>query len=137
MRRIPGWNAGRPLHNEAEVAARLSRLGFVGVEPGTMSLEEQIRTFHAADHVVGVGGAAMTNIVFCREPGTKVTMLWPASFPDKLILLGIFVATHRRLNYLELRCQQTVTEGTESLNGGFTLSEADIQYLEAVRTQVG
>jgi hypothetical protein len=40
-----------------------------------MSLQEQAAAFHGADWVVGIHGAALTNLVFCR-PGTKVVELF-------------------------------------------------------------
>jgi hypothetical protein len=132
VRRVPGWGRGRDMHNEEEVSRRLGALGFVDIEPGAMPLEEQIRAFASARQVVGVVGAAMTNIAFCQS-GTKVTMLWPGSFPDTFFW---YIATHRRLDYLEIRGDQIVTEGPDSWLAGFTLRESDIQYLEAVRTQL-
>lgn len=132
VRRVPGWGRGRDMHNEAEVARRLEAQGFLLIEPGVMPLEEQIAAFASARHVVGVCGAAMTNIAFC-QPGTKVTMLWPASFPDVFFW---FICTHRQLDYLEVRGDQTRTEGADPWQDGFTLREADIQYLETVRTRL-
>jgi len=114
VRRVPGWGRGRDMHNEEEVARRLGTLGFVDIEPGVMSLEEQIHAFASARHVVGVVGAAMTNIAFCR-PATKVTMLCPGTFPDTFFW---YIATHRQLDYLEIRGDQTVTEGLNSWEAG-------------------
>lgn len=59
----------RRLHNEAELQARLEARGFVTVDPGAMACAETV--FHAADCVVGLHGAALTNLVFC-QPGTRV-----------------------------------------------------------------
>ena len=132
IRRIPGWGRGRDLLNEEAVARRLEAQGFRSIEPGGIALEDQISAFAAARHIVGVVGAAMTNIAFCR-PGTKVTMLWPASFPDVFFW---FIATHKRLDYLEIRGEQARTDGDEPWQHGFTLREDDIQYLESVRTRV-
>lgn len=129
VRRVPGWRRGRDLHNEKAISERLSACGFVTIEPGSMSLDHQIALFSRAKHVVGVTGAAMTNIAFCN-PGTKVTMLVPGTFPDTFFW---FIAQHRHLDYLEIRGDQTSYEPPESWNAGFTIREKDICYLENVR----
>jgi len=49
--------------------------GFEEILPSRMSLREQALVFHGADWVVGIHGAALTNLVFCR-PGTKVVELF-------------------------------------------------------------
>ncbi len=73
-RHTPGkeavWN-GRVLLNEGELIERLKPLGFQIVLPGTLNMEEQIRTFASAGLVVGGSGSALFNAVFCR-PGTKL-----------------------------------------------------------------
>jgi capsular polysaccharide biosynthesis protein len=132
VRRVPIGGTGRIMHNETEVAQRLAALGFAEIEPGSMALEEQIRAFASARHVIGVGGAAMTNIAFCR-PGTKITVLWPPAFPDTFFW---FIATHKELDYLEIRGEQTGDDASNPWSAGFILREGDIQYLEQVRTQV-
>jgi capsular polysaccharide biosynthesis protein len=64
----------RPLVNEDELVACLSRLGFVAVRPEILSVVDQVRLFRAADIIVAPHGAALTNIGFCR-PGTQVVEL--------------------------------------------------------------
>lgn len=64
----------RKLLNEDELVAGLSRLGFVAVQPETMSMADQVRLFRGADVVVAPHGAALTNLGFCR-PGTQVIEL--------------------------------------------------------------
>ena len=130
VRRVPGWRRGRDLHNEDEVYQHLSARGFFGIEPGTMSLDQQIAVFSRASHIVGVAGAAMTNIAFCR-PGTKVTLLFPGAFPDTFFW---FIAQHKKLDYLEIRGDQNSYEPPDSWNAGFTIREKDIQYLMDVRS---
>jgi hypothetical protein len=72
----------RGLINEAALIAGLQTLGFDIVEPEYLSLAEQAATFHAADIVVGLGGAGMFNTVFCK-PGTLViTIESTTSFVD-------------------------------------------------------
>jgi hypothetical protein len=69
----------RIMRNEGALIAELRRHGFDIVVPGTLSLNEQVRTFRNASLVVGPHGAGMTNIAFC-EPGTIVYELVPADY---------------------------------------------------------
>ncbi|MEJ0015730.1 MAG: glycosyltransferase family 61 protein [Acetobacteraceae bacterium] len=126
VRRIPGWQRGRLLRNEVEIAQRLAARGFHVIEPGSLSLEEQISLFKGAEHVVGAVGASMTNVVFC-QPGTNVSFLWPGGFPDTFFW---FIATHRQLNYLDIRGDPFPIEGKEAWLADFSIREADIQRLE-------
>ena len=68
----------RQLLNDDDVFARLEAHGFERVVPGTMSFSEQVQTFAEANVVVGVCGAALTNLVF-MPAGAKVIMLTPAT----------------------------------------------------------
>lgn len=126
IRRVPGWQQGRMLSNEEDICRRLVARGYEEVEPGAMSLEQQMAVFRGAERIVGVSGAAMTNIVFCK-PGTKVTLLVPGAFPDNFFW---FIATHKKLDYLEIRGDQKTYDGTESWKRGFSVREDDIRYLE-------
>jgi hypothetical protein len=73
----------RAVRNETEVRALLESFGFVGVDPGALSVEEQIRTFAGAELIVAAHGAALANLVFC-SPDTRVIELFPAGYllPD-------------------------------------------------------
>jgi hypothetical protein len=66
----------RQLLNDADVFAVLAPHGFEDVAPGRMSFREQMQVFAEARVVVGVAGAALTNIVF-MPPGGTVVMLTP------------------------------------------------------------
>jgi capsular polysaccharide biosynthesis protein len=126
VRRIPGWHGARALTNQDELCARLAARGYEIIEPGAMSLEQQIAAFRGATQVVGTSGAAMTNILFC-EPGTSVTNIIGARVPDTFFW---FIANHMRLNYTELRCPQAPVDGPDGWKASLTICEADIRYLE-------
>ncbi len=65
----------RSVHNEAEVEAELVRCGFERFDPaGKIELQLGLAD---VSHVVGVHGAALANLVFCR-PGTRVLELLPS-----------------------------------------------------------
>ena len=86
---------------DAVIRAALDR-GYAVVDPGLMSLPHQVALFKGASRVVGVMGAAMTNIVFAR-PGTSVVNLAPAEMPDTFFW---FLSVLRGLDYTETRCPQ-------------------------------
>jgi hypothetical protein len=68
----------RGLVNEAEVEAELEARGFEAFEPaGQVDLPHKLAD---VSHVVGVHGAALANLVFCR-PGTRVLELLPSDTP--------------------------------------------------------
>jgi capsular polysaccharide biosynthesis protein len=67
----------RQVRNEDEVVARLRRRGFEEVDPGALSVVEQIRTFGEADVIVAPHGAALANLAFC-SPGAVVIELFPS-----------------------------------------------------------
>jgi glycosyl transferase family 61 len=73
----------RTVTNEAEVLTRLVARGFVALDPGRMSVVEQIRAFAAAPVIVAPHGAALANIAFA-SPGSAVIELFPAGclLPD-------------------------------------------------------
>ncbi|PRY12927.1 uncharacterized protein DUF563 [Kineococcus rhizosphaerae] len=68
----------RRLLNADAVLEALARRGFEVVDPAALSITEEARTFAEADIVVGVHGAGLTNLVFCR-PGASVVELTPRS----------------------------------------------------------
>jgi capsular polysaccharide biosynthesis protein len=61
----------RRLVDEEMLWLRLERRGFVRVDPGAMSVRDQIDHFAAAEVIVGLHGAALTNLVF-GQPGVRV-----------------------------------------------------------------
>jgi capsular polysaccharide biosynthesis protein len=69
----------RRVENEAEVLRALAPRGFETVDPGSLSVAEQIRLFSEAEVVVGAHGAALTNLVFCPA-GAAVVELFPPDY---------------------------------------------------------
>ena len=74
-------SSGRALRNEPALLAELERRGYESIDPGKLSWEEQYHRFRAATHIVGVHGAALTNILFRA--------------PDQLALLELTPPDHR------------------------------------------
>lgn len=91
----------RALLNEDEIWALLSPLGFERVDPAQVPDVEHV--FNEAEAVVGVHGAALTNLLFCK-PGTKVLELLPS---DHTYPCYLSLAHHARLHYDALICPST------------------------------
>jgi capsular polysaccharide biosynthesis protein len=68
----------RRVTNEAEVLASLPR-DFVVVDPGRLSVREQIDQFAAAEVIVAPHGAALTNLNFC-SPGVRILELFAPQY---------------------------------------------------------
>lgn len=66
--------ATRRLINQAEIEDRLLARGFIPIDPGALEFHEQAVLFARATHIVGVEGAAMTNLIFAAR-AVSVTIL--------------------------------------------------------------
>lgn len=93
----------RRIVDEDTLIAQAQAHGYTLVDPGVLTLREQIALFKRARRIVGVMGAAMTNTVFAPT-GARVVTLTPAGMPDTFFW---FIATLRGLDYTEIRCAQS------------------------------
>lgn len=57
----------RRVHNEKDLIKFLNTLKFEVVDPGNLSFIEQIRIFRNAEVIIAPHGAALSNIIWCRE----------------------------------------------------------------------
>jgi capsular polysaccharide biosynthesis protein len=94
----------RILLNADEVVTALRGRGFEVVDTGGMTVAEEAVLFRAADVVVGVHGAGLTNMVFAR-PGTTVVELTPRGLvhPTFLKLAVAARVDHRMVPGVEPR----------------------------------
>ena len=116
----------RRVVNEDDVVSRAIQQGYVPIDPGTLSFEEQRRVFSNATHVVGIMGAGATNIVFCR-PGADIRLLAPAVMPDTFFWFIAGLAGHR---YTEVRCPSLLPpEGSIAWSGDIEVRREDLEYL--------
>jgi capsular polysaccharide biosynthesis protein len=67
----------RRVDNEREVLDVLEPLGFDVVDPGVLSVAEQVSSFAQAEMVVGPHGAGLTNIAFCPSGATVIELFPP------------------------------------------------------------
>ncbi|KAA0677123.1 glycosyltransferase family 61 protein [Azospirillum brasilense] len=99
-RRATGF---RRVVGEDDLIAHAQARGYALVDPGALPLPQQVSLFKGATRIVGVMGAAMTNIAFA-PPGAQVVTLTPAGMPDTFFW---FIAMLRGLDYTEVRCPQS------------------------------
>jgi hypothetical protein len=78
LTRAYGGLNNRAILNEPDVLALLEPLGFEALDPATLPVQEQIRTFAEADVIVAAHGAALANLSFC-SPGAAVVELFPSA----------------------------------------------------------
>jgi capsular polysaccharide biosynthesis protein len=80
LRRPIGAMNMRGIVNDANIEALALRSGFDLVDPGTLSIQEQIATFRKAKVVISPIGGSLVNLMFA-EPGSKI-ICFSAYFKD-------------------------------------------------------
>jgi Glycosyltransferase 61 len=88
----------RRLENELEIIAVCQYFNLEIVQPELLSIQQQISLFNCADIIVGVKGAALTNIIFCND-SAKVMVLSPNDWADPIFW---DIAGQLSLRYFEL-----------------------------------
>lgn len=116
-------NRARTIINEDALIAFLQKQGFLCLDPAELTLVEQIKLFKDAECVVGVMGAAMTNIIFCSK-GTRIINLAPGNMPDTFFY---FIAGLRGLDYYEIRGK--LCAETESWNSLFEIERDHLAHV--------
>lgn len=66
----------RQLENDAEIASLLTSRGFDVLDPGRLSIEQQIEVFSRCETIVAPHGSALANTIFA-PPGCRVVDLMP------------------------------------------------------------
>jgi capsular polysaccharide biosynthesis protein len=69
----------RIVTNEEQVVEMLAERGFTVIDPGTMPVTDQIRTFAEAELIVAPHGAALANLAFA-SPGASVVELFAPEY---------------------------------------------------------
>ncbi|MBU1378791.1 MAG: glycosyltransferase family 61 protein [Alphaproteobacteria bacterium] len=68
----------RLLTNTDEIERMAVAAGYLAINAGALAIEEQIRLFSAASHIIGPTGAWLANLIFTRDD-TRVTVLYPVT----------------------------------------------------------
>jgi len=74
-----GDNVERKILNEATLIALLENEGFEIIDPGTLTIYEQINLMSGAAIVIGAHGAALSNLLFCPD-GTSVIEIFSPDY---------------------------------------------------------
>ena len=130
----------RRLSNEAALHDGLRARGFRIINPETLGLQGQIAAFQDARLVVGVHGAALSNIVWCRDMKGMLELSsypsgtsWRNTDPHFSVLSRALGARHRRLR---ASARETVTPGDHMSD--FTLApEAVFGEIDALIEETG
>ena len=93
----------RSIAGEERLCAALAGRGWHILRPAGLSLADQIAACKGARHMAGVNGAGLTNMGFMASGG-RLTDFMPAGMPD---VFYWHLATHRGLDYREVRCPTT------------------------------
>jgi capsular polysaccharide biosynthesis protein len=88
----------RNLTNEAEVIAFLKKFDIVPVSMDGLTCEAQARLFASAETIIGVHGAALTNLLFASE-GCKVVEMFPSEAQEASYFAA---ATYAKAEYYYL-----------------------------------
>jgi capsular polysaccharide biosynthesis protein len=95
--------ASRRFTNDAVVRHRAEASGYTLLDPATLSFYDQISAFKGATDIIGVMGAALTNMAFAPA-GARITGFAPALMPDTFFW---FIAGLKSQTYSEIRCRQS------------------------------
>lgn len=81
MTRKSDCNNGRLLENADQISDLCRRYGFKTIDPGALSLDQQIDAFSKCRYLVGIHGAGMTNMIYRRNRDMSIIEIFP---PDNI-----------------------------------------------------
>lgn len=118
----------RKLLNEYEIEEMLLDHGFVTVDSGELSIEDQIAAFAHCELVVGPSGAAMANILWCC-PETRIVILH-SNHPFKKYPYwnALARACELRISYLTGPRANIITDMFEA-HDDFNINPEDLRQL--------
>ena len=89
---------GRLILNELELIELVKKYNFFIIDPGMMSVQEQICLFRNANLIIGANGAAFTNIIYMKK-GTIIELAH-----HTYNSISIFLLTKaKNINYIRIR----------------------------------
>jgi capsular polysaccharide biosynthesis protein len=114
----------RRLLNEEELVRYIEKSGFEIVDPGVLSIAEQISIAASAEAIMGQIGAGMNMILFA-PPGTAVIQL--VAHSSVVMNLTEPVAMYLKQKYFEIDCSPVLNEGVKPLDADSIVSVAHVQ----------
>ena len=119
----------RIVTNGGEVFALLAERGFVEIDPGTLSVTEQVRAFAEAEVIVSPHGAALGNLAFA-SPGSMVVEFFS---PDYVLVSSWILAENvPGLDYRYLVGEGRPRAGRERVMAG-TASDITVDLSKLAR----
>lgn len=116
---------GRRLKNESELWAHLAPLGFERISAGQLTFAQQARVFAHAKVIIGVHGAALTNLVFAPE-GAKIIELFPDHYTNSCYRV---IALHGCLRYFYALGTSLENSQSKTVSKDLILSNDTIQRI--------
>lgn len=87
--------------NAAAVDKIMEARGYKVIAPEAYSFDDQVALFKGARTILGMAGAAMTNMCF-STPGSRVGIFYPDSMADTSFW---FIAQHKNQELFDIRCR--------------------------------
>jgi hypothetical protein len=100
----------RPLPNEAEIEASISKVGYEVLYLEEIDFLEQIQIFRNCEVIVGAHGAGLTNIVWCKSTARIIEIYDPTFEQESIFTLSVKLG----LNYF----RTPFNSFEEDLSGG-------------------
>ena len=111
LKNLKNYKSYKFLINEKEIKNHLFSKGFTIIKPEDYTLREQIKIFSSADYVVGLYGAAMMMLTFCKKK-TKVIELKPLLAGNEFKNISkLRKLIHRQINIKPLYKSSTPQNG--------------------------
>lgn len=113
-------------YNQEELLKIAKRYGFLPISPETLSLQEQVRVFSEASHIVGASGAAWTNMVLARKSFRGLTWILPhyREFCSYSMLAHLF---GHDLRYLTAQPDCEIKSTDDAYKASYTVSPSDFE----------
>lgn len=92
-------NTHRIPSNETIIAALLADNEFSDIDLAKCSIQQQVKIFSHAKHIVGTSGAAFTNLLFC-SPNTKIVIFMPDNYTSYQFYKEMGEFLHLDIDYL-------------------------------------
>ena len=124
----------RQLENEDELIALLQSHGFEVIEPGSMSIAQQIEVFSEAAMVVSPHGSALANMIFA-PPGCAVVDLMPDVWVKERSVGWIYDSTNILAQIYVCLLGETTWQSTGQMEyRGVKLRDRSLRYRIESRT---
>jgi capsular polysaccharide biosynthesis protein len=118
---------GRRLKNESDLWERLEPLGFQRIFAGQLTFAQQATIFSQAKIIIGIHGAALTNLVFASER-TKIIELFPEDYTNSCYRV---IALHGRLRYFYALGSSRENSQSKTVSKDLILSQDSIERIVA------